>query len=150
MFKPGPLYEKRKEIVAALKNIPLQTGDIVYNAADVAGPFGIPFSKLIQKFTNSPYSHGTVILVEDEEIYAIDVSDWGTRKLRVLDWFDNWYMTEFCVYRLKNKTPEQEACLQQSIYEFSKTLEIDACENLDNISKVKIYTPPKNLGIRGI
>lgn len=120
MFKPGPLYEKRKEILVSLKNIPLQTGDIVYNAADVAGPFGIPFSKLIQKFTNSPYSHATIILVENEEIYAIDVSDWGTRKLRVLDWFDNWYMTEFCVYRLKDKTTEQEACLQKSICEFLK------------------------------
>ena len=35
-------------------------------------------------------------------------------------------------------------------WEYSKTLEIDACENLDDILKVKIYTPPKNLGIRGI
>jgi hypothetical protein len=84
--------------------LPLETGDIVYNAADVAGPFNIPFSKLIQFFTKSPYSHGTVILVEDGETYAIDVSDRGTRKLRIIDWFDNWYMTDFCVYRLKNKT----------------------------------------------
>lgn len=122
MFKPGPLYQRRKEIVEQLKNIPLETGDIVYNAADVAGPFGIPFSKLIQTFTKSPYSHATLILVEDGEYYAIDVSDWGTRKLRVVDWFDNWYMTDFCVFRLQKKTPEQEKCIEQNIRAF---LELD-------------------------
>ena len=74
MIKLGPLYDKRKEIVAKLKSLPLQTGDIVYNAADVPGPFGIPFSKLIQKFTKSPYSHGTVILVEDNETSTAYVS----------------------------------------------------------------------------
>lgn len=118
MFKPGPLYDMRKEITSKLKELPLETGDIVYNAADVAGPFNIPFSRLIQFFTKSPYSHGTVMLVEDGETYAIDVSDWGTRKLRVVDWFDNWYMTEFCVYRLKNKTKEDEDCLERNIRQF--------------------------------
>jgi hypothetical protein len=118
MIKLGPLYDIRKELVAKLKNLPLQTGDIVYNAADVPGPFNIPFSKLIQWFTQSPYSHGTVILVEEDETYAIDVSDWGTRKLRLVDWFDDWYMKEFCVYRLKDKKPEDEECLKNSIKDF--------------------------------
>lgn len=122
MFKPGPLYQRRKEIVSQLKQIPLETGDIVYNASDVTGPLGIPFSKLIQTFTRSPYSHATLILVENDEYYAIDVSDWGTRKLRVVDWFDNWYMTDFCVYRLKNKTKKIENCLQEGIKSF---LELD-------------------------
>jgi hypothetical protein len=35
-------------------------------------------------------------------------------------------------------------------WEYSKTLEIDACENLEDIDKIKIYTPPKNLNLRGI
>lgn len=118
MIKLGPLYEKRKNIVAALQALPVQTGDIVYNAADVPGPFNIPFSKLIQKFTKSPYSHGTVLLVENNEIYAIDVSDWGTRKLRLIDWFDDWYMEEFCIYRLKNKSHDDHLCLTNHIYAF--------------------------------
>lgn len=104
MFTPGPLYVRRKEIVSMLKSVPLQTGDIVYNAADVAGPLGIPFSKLIQYFTKSKYSHGTMVLVEGNETYVVDVSDWGTRKLRLIDWFDNWYMTDFVVYRLKDSS----------------------------------------------
>ncbi len=118
MIKLGPLYDKRKEIVAKLKSLPLQTGDIVYNAADVPGPFGIPFSKLIQRFTNSIYSHATIISTENDETYAIDVSDWGTRKLRLIDWFDDWYMTDFCVYRLKNKTPKNQICLNEEIRKF--------------------------------
>lgn len=118
MIKLGPLYEKRKEIVSLLKSLPLKNGDIVYNAANVPGPFGIPFSKLIQYFTNSPYSHGTCILVEESETYAIDVSDWGTRKLRLIDWFDDWQMTEFCVYRLKNRSFLDDECFKKKIYKF--------------------------------
>jgi hypothetical protein len=135
MFKPGPLYDKRKEITEKLKSLPLQTGDIVYNAANVTGPFGIPFSKMIQYFTNSLYSHGTVILVEGNETYAIDVSDWGTRKLRIVDWFDNWYMTDFCIYRLKNKTKDDEICLDNNVKEF---LEIDPSYDF-NFNDPKAY-----------
>ncbi len=122
IFYPGPLYDKRKEIVSKLKAIPLETGDIVFNAADVQGPLGIPFSKWIQKFTKSPYSHATIILKEDDETYAIDVSDRGTRKVRLVDWFDDWYMTDFCIYRLKNKTPEDTNNFKKEIYKF---LEMD-------------------------
>lgn len=118
MIKLGPLYEKRKEITSVLKSLPVKTGDIVYNAANVPGPFNIPFSKLIQYFTKSPYSHGTCLLVEEGEVYAVDVSDWGTRKLRLVDWFDDWKMTEFCVYRLKNRSDSDEECFKKSIYEF--------------------------------
>lgn len=118
MYYPGPLYNQRKGLVETLKKIPLQTGDIVFNAADVSGPLGIPFSKLIQIFTKSPYSHATVILQEEQDTYAIDVSDHGTRKLRLVDWFDDWYMDSFCVYRLKDRPEELMAKLKQSIYDF--------------------------------
>jgi hypothetical protein len=122
MFKPGPLYARRKQIVEKLQKIPLQTGDIVYSASDVAGPLGIPFGKLIQTFTKSPYSHATLILVENGEYYAIDVSDWGTRKLRVVDWFDNWHMTDFCVARLIKDDKETIGCMEKGIRSF---LELD-------------------------
>jgi hypothetical protein len=35
-------------------------------------------------------------------------------------------------------------------WEYAKTLEIDACETLDDIEKIKIYMPPRNLSLRGI
>jgi len=118
MFVPGPLYTKRKEILAKLNEVGLQTGDIVYSASDVKGPLGIPFGRWIQKFTDSSYSHGTLILVEKDEYYAIDVSDWGTRKLRIIDWFDNWDTPKFCVYRLKNLKNEDVLCLDYQIKRF--------------------------------
>lgn len=118
MFKPGPLYERRKEILRLLQEVPLQTGDIVYSASNATGPLGIPFGSLIQTFTKSPYSHATLILRESDEIYAIDVSDWGTRKLRVVDWFDNWGTTDFCVVRLVNIDKTMSGCLADSINAF--------------------------------
>lgn len=120
MFKHGPLYGNRFEIVSAMEGLPLETGDIVYSASDAKGPLGIPFGRLIQRFTRSEYSHATMILREGGESYAIDVSDWGTRKLRVIDWFDNWEATSFCVVRFRDKTPDMERCLTESILGFLK------------------------------
>lgn len=136
MYQPGPLYSKRHELTSVLKNIPLKTGDIVFNAADVAGPFGIPFSKLIQTFTKSKYSHATTILVEAEDTYAIDVSDHGTRKLRIIDWFDDWYMNDFCVYRLRSLTPEIQENLEKNIYKF---LEMDPHYDFNFVDENAFY-----------
>lgn len=118
MFSPGPLYKKRFEIASALDMIPLQTGDIVYSASAAKGPLGVPFGRLIQKFTKSKYSHATLVLREGAETYVADVSDWGTRKLRLVDWFDNWEATDFCVARFKDRTPEMISCITDSIRAF--------------------------------
>ena len=118
MFKPGPLYKKRKEIMAELKSMPLKTGDIFYNGSNVSGPLGIPFAKLIQLFTKSKYSHATMILVENGEYYAIDVCDYNTRKLRVIDWFDNWYVEDFCIFRFKKQKKEDEEGFEKAICKF--------------------------------
>lgn len=136
MYSNGPLYNQRQGLVETLKKIPLETGDIVFNAADVAGPLGIPFSKLIQIFTKSPYSHATMILKESKDTYAIDVSDHGTRKLRLLDWFDDWYMDSFCVFRLKEKPPELVEKLEDAIYEF---LEADPSYDFNFNDKNSFY-----------
>jgi len=118
VFTPGPLYEKRKQLLANLKKLNLKTGDIVFNSSNVKGPFGIPFAKWVQKYTNSKYSHATIMYVDKDEYYAIDVSDYGTRKLRVLDWFDNWDGIDFCVYRLKNINVFDELNFKDSIIRF--------------------------------
>lgn len=118
MFKPGPMYEKRKSIMAELTSVPIQTGDIFYNGSNVRGPLGIPFGGLVQYFTDSVYSHGTVALIEDGEFYAIDVSDYGTRKLRMIDWFDNWYVEDFCVVRLREQRAGDDILFRNAIYRF--------------------------------
>jgi len=118
VFTPGPLYEKRKQLLDNLKKLNLKTGDIVFNSSNVKGPFGIPFAKWVQKYTNSKYSHATIMYVDKDEYYAIDVSDFGTRKLRVLDWFDNWDGVDFCVYRLKNINVFDELNFKDAIVRF--------------------------------
>ena len=118
MFKPGPMYEKRKSIMEELRSLQLRTGDIFYNGSNVRGPLGIPFGGLVQYFTNSVYSHGTVVLVENDEYYAIDVSDYGTRKLRMIDWFDNWYVEDFCVVRLREEKSGDDILFRNAIYRF--------------------------------
>lgn len=118
MFKPGHLYQKRKMIMEELRNMPLETGDIFYNGSNVRGPLGIPFGKLVQYFTDSIYSHATMVLIENDEYYAIDVSDYGCRKLRMIDWFDNWYVEDFMVVRLKEKKEDDDYNFQCAIYKF--------------------------------
>jgi hypothetical protein len=136
MFVHGPLYEKRKIIVTELQKVGLETGDIVYSASSVRGPLGIPFGKWIQKFTHSPYSHATLIQVENGEYYAIDVSDWGTRKLRVVDWFDNWGATDFCVCRLNEKTEKDNLCLD---YQIKRFLDMDPSYDFNFIDPNAFY-----------
>jgi len=118
MFKPGPLYNKRYHIVERLKSLGLQTGDVFYNGSNVRGPLGIPFGKLIQLFTKSKYSHATIVLVENYEYYAIDVSDYGCRKIRMIDWFDNWHVADFCIVRLIDKKPDDEMKFNTAIKKF--------------------------------
>lgn len=120
MFKHGPMYNKRKEIMNQLQNIPLETGDIFYNGSNIRGPLGIPFGGLVQFFTQSVYSHATVVLIENNEYYAIDVSDYGCRKMRMIDWFDNWYVEDFIVVRLKNKNTDDENKFKNAIMKFLK------------------------------
>jgi len=118
LFKPGPLYKDRKKIVDYIKKIPLKTGDIVFNASDIKGPFNLPFARWVQRFTNSPYSHATTMLTEGNEYYAIDVTDHGLRKIRLLDWFDDWDSFKFCVYRLKRHSSIDELNFKDAIARF--------------------------------
>ena len=118
LFVPGPLYEQRKKILEYIKRIPLKTGDIVFNASDIKGPFSLPFARWVQRFTNSPYSHATTMLVENDEYYAIDVTDHGTRKIRLLDWFDDWDSYKFCIYRLKTYGSIDELNFKDAISRF--------------------------------
>lgn len=101
MFDFGPLHEQRHEIEQALKLLPLQTGDILYRASNAKGPLGLPFSRLVARATKSDYSHAAIVLMQNEEIYVLEVNDQGTLKLRFIDWLDTCYTKHFSVYRLK-------------------------------------------------
>lgn len=122
LFKHGPLYEKRFEIVNQLKSIGLKSGDILYRASDAKGPLGLPFSRIVARVTNSKYSHAAIVFIENEEIQVLEVNDQGTLKYRLLDWIDTCYNQNLGIYRLKNITSEQEIALAQEIH---KILEAD-------------------------
>lgn len=100
MIKFGPLHENRHNIVKQLCDIELQTGDILYRASDAKGPLGFPFSRFIAYMTNSLYSHAAIVLIENNQIYVMEINDAGTVKLRMIDWLDGCFTPEFSVYRL--------------------------------------------------
>lgn len=118
MFKHGPLYNRRFEIVENLKKIGLRSGDILYRYSDAKGPLNIPFCKIVTRLTQSEYSHSAIVLMECGEINVLEINDEGTIKYRLLDWIDTCYKGHFSIYRLKNINYKQEAVLAQEINEF--------------------------------
>ena len=106
MYGFGPLHQRRFEIVEQLKYLPIKTGDIFYRASNAKGPLGLPFSRIVARLTKSRYSHAAMALVEDEDVYVLEINDRGTLKYRLIDWIDTCYTGELSVYRLKSLTEE--------------------------------------------
>jgi hypothetical protein len=65
-----------------------QTGDIVIRKSDTTGALGIPFSRLVAWFTDSKWSHASMLFWEGDELYTVEVTDTGTLKMRFIDWLD--------------------------------------------------------------
>lgn len=107
----------RKEIVADMMKIPLQTGDILFRHSNARGPFGIPFSWLVAKLTNSDYSHASVVVMENGQPEVFEISDKGTLKYRLIDWLDFVVGGKMHVYRLKKMNDGIRFRLQTVIYE---------------------------------
>jgi hypothetical protein len=106
MYGFGPLHQRRFEIVEQLKYLPIKTGDILYRASNAKGPLGLPFSRIVARLSKSRYSHAAMALVEDEDVYVLEINDRGTLKYRLIDWIDTCYTGELSVYRLKSLTGE--------------------------------------------
>ena len=106
MYGFGPLHQRRFEIVEQLKYLPIKTGDIFYRASNAKGPLGLPFSRIVARLTKSRYSHAAMALVEDEDVYVLEINDRGTLKYRLIDWIDTCYTGELSIYRLKSLTEE--------------------------------------------
>jgi hypothetical protein len=117
LFKPGPLHDSRRELYDVIKNLPVKTGDIFVRLSN-ATYLGIPFSKLIARFSNSRWSHASIAMVEDYGIYLVEISDAGTLEYRFIDWVDYCTSGEFAIYRLKTITPDLQLKLHQEINEF--------------------------------
>jgi len=115
IFKPGPLYEKRFEIVNRIKQ-DMRSGDILYRYSDAKGPLGLPFTRIVSNITKSEYSHAATLFVENGEPHVLEINDQGTLRYRLLDWIDTCYGKNFSVYRLQDLDEQKEAMLLEKIY----------------------------------
>ncbi len=121
LHKHGPFYEQRQEITKDLKSF-LKTGDVIFRQSDAKFLLFIPFSKLVSWLSNSKYSHATIILVEENEVYAIEINDKGTSKMRIIEWLDFCIKPGFAIYRVKTDSESKEnnisKLLAYEIYRF--------------------------------
>lgn len=117
LFKPGPLYKHRFEIVDTIKQN-MRSGDILYRYSDVRGPLGLPFCRLVCRVTKSKYSHAALLFIENCEPYVLEVNDEGTLQYRLIDWIDNCYENRFSIYRLKDLDDLSEGILLYNIHKF--------------------------------
>ena len=128
---------KRKEIMTYLKSLDLKSGDIVFRESDTRGPFGLPFSKIAGKLSNSEYSHASLLYVAGAELYLLEINDAGTVKLRFIDWLDLCVGGRFSIYRYKELTPELEIKLHNKISEY---FERDQDYDFDYSNPCLLYT----------
>ena len=98
----GPLHAKRFDILNDLKQIPIQTGDIIYRQGDARGPLNLPFSKLVAHLTKSKFSHASMIFIRDETVFILEVNDNGVGQYRFIDWIDDCMTEDLVISRLKN------------------------------------------------
>jgi hypothetical protein len=96
----NPFYPHRHKIVAECKGL-IKTGDIFYRHTNVIVFGFIPFSRLVAYFTNSIHSHASVALVENKEVYILEVNELGTIQMRLIDWIDYCWGEEILVCRIK-------------------------------------------------
>lgn len=118
VFKHGPLYEHRHQIVEELLPL-LRTGDIFCRLGN-EGFMGIPFSRLVARLTKSEWSHSSVVFESHRDWYMLEVNDRGTEQCRVIDWLDYCSSGAFAVYR-KTDIPwsmKAEVSMQVAIRRF--------------------------------
>jgi hypothetical protein len=115
LFKPGPLYNRRFEIVKTIKR-DMRSGDILYRYSDARGPLGLPFTRIVANVTKSEYSHSAMLFVENGEPHVLEINDEGTLRYRLIDWIDTCYGDHFSIYRLKDLDDQKESALLTQIY----------------------------------
>ena len=107
-------FPERHEIVKELTPI-LKTGDIIFRETDTRGPLNLPFSALVSRVSNSKFDHASIVIVEADDIYVIEVNERGVVKARLIDWLDYVYKNHLAVYRLKSDSEFLEPAFRAEI-----------------------------------
>ena len=108
-------FAARFDIEKQIKSLGVRNGDIFFRETDTKGPFGIPFSALVSKLSNSNFSHGAVARVEGDEVYLLEVNDRGVVKERLLDWLDYCVKEAVVIYRLTDAPEGFDAMVASEI-----------------------------------
>lgn len=117
----SPLHDVRFDILEELKKLPVQTGDIVFRLGNECY-CGLPFSRLVAHLTKSKFSHASLMFLEGDDIYCLEINEKGTQQYRMLDWVDFSHKNGIAVYRIPNLSEED----RERIYdECKKFLELD-------------------------
>jgi hypothetical protein len=115
----SPLHAHRFEIEKdIIQNGRIKTGDILFRQGNERY-LGLPFSSIVARITDSKYSHASIALVENDEVYLVEVALNGTEKYRLIDWLDYSAIDTFevwrCTYQPSLYTDEK---LRRSILDF--------------------------------
>src|SRR3990167_8251450 len=117
----SPLHDVRFKITKDLKDLPVETGDIIFRLGNESY-YGLPFSRLVAHLTKSKYSHASLIFLEGDDIYCLEINEQATKQYRMLDWLDFSHKNGITVYRIPKLSNED----RDRIYdECKKFLELD-------------------------
>lgn len=111
-------FSERFQLDQEIKAVGIQTGDIFFRRTDSRGPGGLPFSAIVAHVTNSEYDHASIAIVENNEIYLVEVNDRGTLKYRLLDWLDYCVEKKVEVHTYTRRTTEFTTNIELEINKF--------------------------------
>jgi hypothetical protein len=116
-MKEPPLHKYRHIITNEMRHVPVRTGDIIFRLGNES-KYGLPFSKLVAKLTNSRFSHASLILVEDNNIYCLEENEGGTQLLLLQDWIDLSSENGIEVWRVNYLSRKDLIELKKEIHKF--------------------------------
>lgn len=118
LFKQSPLYKNRFEIVKEVRS-QIQTGDLFFRLGGEKF-LGFSFSQLTAHLTNSEWSHASIAIVRNGDVFLVEVNDEGTLEIRLIDWIDYCASGAFAVYRVKDLTIREIAKIRTACNKFLK------------------------------
>ena len=116
-WTPGPLANISLKLADKL-GPQLETGDILFRSSDAVAADGTPFSSYVERFTESDFSHASIILRDGNDIYVLEIDDLGVHLYTLADWLVTPSDPDFAVYKPRNSTPSLIDCMKQEIDRF--------------------------------
>ena len=92
-------FNYRHQVASQLKPF-LRPGDIFVRKGNHVFNYFVHFSRFVEWLTKSKYSHASLVYrVEADDVVLAEVSDYGVRRIYLLDWLDELQGSDFLVLR---------------------------------------------------